>query len=158
MTLIETVRAAYPHRSQFEPDSGIVVARIDDRELGDCFPAFCEVVAAVRPDGTCTLTLTHPPLNDGVRAVVEDYEGRVTCTPLPAIRVELPGSGDAIGVVHDLAAAIKGVTRRGQRYPEKNWVWIAPRTARSLSKFASLLTRHYRLSRGPASRRSNSPA
>ena len=144
MTLVETIRAEYPDHFQADTPPGGCTARIDDRRPIDYFWAFCEIVLEVRPDETMTLTLNFPPLNDEVRTVVDDHGGRVMSHPTPAIVLELPAADDAAAAVRDLAAAIKGVTRRGQRYPEKQWVWLAPRTAASLTRFARLLTRHHR--------------
>lgn len=158
MMLVETIRAEYPDHFQADTPPGGCTARIDDRRPVDYFWAFCEMVLEVRPDETMTLTLNFPPLNDAVRTVVDNHRGRVMSHPIPAIVLDLPAADDAAAAVHDLAAAIKGVTRRGQRYPEKNWKWIAPRTADSLIRFARVLTRHYRAScrthprSGPTSR------
>lgn len=145
MTLVQAIRTAYPHSSRLDIPTGICTTGIDDRGPHDYFPGFCGITVAVRPDDTLTLTLSHPPLNDAVRTVVGNHGGRVISHPVPVIVLDLPATDDAAGAVRDLAAAIKGVTRRGQRYPERQWVWIAPRTAVSLSKFARHLTRHHRV-------------
>jgi hypothetical protein len=139
VTLTETIRAAYPDHFRADTPPGGCTARIDDRGPDDYFWAFCEITVTVHPDETMTLTLSFPPLNDVVRTVVDDYSGRVTSQPTPAIVLDLPAADDAAAAVRDLAAAIKGVTRRGQRYPEKNWKWIAPRTANALKHFAGVL-------------------
>lgn len=144
MSLVEEVCTAYPHHFRADTPPGGCTTRIDDRGPDDPFWAFCEMTLVVRPDETMTLTLNFPPLNDAVRTVVDDHGGRVMSHPLPAIVLDLPATDDAAPAVRDLAAAIKGVTRRGQRYAEKNWKWISPRTAESLAKFARLLTRHRR--------------
>ncbi len=147
MMLVETIRAEYPDHFQADTPPGGCTARIDDRGPDDPFWAFCEMTVVVRPDETMTLTLNFPPLNDAVRTVVDDHGGRVMSQPLPAIVLDLPATDDAAAAVRDLSAAIKGVTRRGQFYPEKNWKWIVPRTAASLTRFARLLTRHHRQAR-----------
>jgi hypothetical protein len=146
MTLVDTVQQVYTDGCRRNPRGGGCTVRVDDRRPDDYYQSFCTISAIVRPDGTATLTLTHPPLNDGVRVVVDNYGGRVLSSPVPAIDLELPPTDDAAGIVRDLAAAIKAVTRRGQHYPEKNWKWIVPRTAGSLIRFARVLTRHHRAS------------
>jgi hypothetical protein len=147
MTLGQTIRNTYPHESRLDPISGCGTCRLDDRGPHDYFDGFCEITVTIRPDEALTLTLRHPPLNDGVRTVVDDHNGRIHSLLVPTIVLNLPATDAAAVAVRDLAVAIKGVTRRGQRYPEKNWKWLAPRTAASLAQFARLLTRHHRPSK-----------
>lgn len=144
MTLTNALQRAYADRCRQDPRSGEWSFAVDDRRPDDVYPGFCTITAAVRPGGGLTLTLAHPPLNDEVRVAVDDHRGRVQTHPITAVVLDLPAAGSAAAAVRDLAAAIKGVTRKGQRYPEKNWKWIVPRTVGALDRFARLLTRHYR--------------
>lgn len=88
MTLVETIRDAYPHHFRNDTPPGGCTARIDDRGADDYFWAFCEMPLVVHPDETMTLTLNFPPLNDEVRTVVGNYQGRVMSHPIPADRLD----------------------------------------------------------------------
>lgn len=144
MTLADTLLHAYAGRCRQDPNSREWTIRVHERGPDDHFWAFCEVTVVLRPDEAMTLSLSFPPLNDEVRRVVEGHHGRVVSHPISSVTLELPAAVDAAAVVRDLAAAIKGVTRRGRTYPEKNWKWIARRTAAALGTFARHLTRHRR--------------
>lgn len=144
MSLVKILRNAYPGDFVPNPTTGGGTTRIDDRGPHDVFPGFCEITVAVRSNDTITLTLHHAPLNDRVHAVVDNLGGRVTHHPNIVIELELPATSNAARFVRELAAAVKSVTRRGERYTEPNWKWIAPRAATSLKEFAKLLGKRSR--------------
>lgn len=138
MCLSKAVRDTYPAAYRPDPDTGGATARIDDEGPSDVRALFCQIIVAVRPDDSFSLTLHNAPFSDEVRAVVGRRGGRALGDPPTVIELDFlsPRSARA---VRELAAAVRGVTARGRRYPNPNWKWVAPRTADSLLRFALLL-------------------
>lgn len=139
MCLSKTVRDTYPSAYRPDPDTGGATARIDDWGPSDVPTLCCQISVEVRRNDSFRLTLHNPPLSDEVRAVVGRCGGRVTEHPTTVIELDFPSPRSA-RAVRELAAAVRGVTARGRRYPNPNWKWVAPRTADSLLRFARLLT------------------
>lgn len=129
------VPARHRHRRRDRPDRR--------RGPRDVPTLFCQITVVVRPDDSFRLTL-NPPCSDEVRAVVRRHGGLVTEHPTAVIELDFPSPRSARPVL-ELAAAVRGVTARGRRYPDPKWKWVAPRTADSLLRFARLLA-------GPARR------
>jgi hypothetical protein len=129
----------YPKQARNLTD-GPVLMNIDDREAGETYPGFCGIhLRMSSPDADrFTLVLDNVPFDDDVKAVADELEGnwqatrtgeRLTLNLLTSQRSDL----------RRLAAAIRKVVGRGKTYLDKNWKWIAPRTANSLEVFARAL-------------------
>ena len=138
-SLLDQLAKAYPNQARNLTD-GPVLMHIDDRGAGDTYPGFCDIILKMSdPDAaTFILVLDNVPFDDDVMAVAEELEGnwqatrtgeRLTMNLLTSQRLDL----------RRLAAAIRKVVGRGKHYLDKNWKWIAPRTAKSLEVLARAL-------------------
>lgn len=154
MTLDQHIRTAYPNRTHTNPKTGHLTARIDDQTPADRCRGFCQITLTVAPDESFTLELRDPPLNEHVRQVLDNIQAIVEANPVTIVTLHFATTimaGARAARVHAskvrfLAATIKTVTGRGQLYPDPNWKWMVPRTAKSLTQLAKVLTRAARTS------------
>ncbi len=115
--------------------------RIDDQKGWEGrSTSFCGVTVTVpdEDEDEFILKLTSTPFNDLLQQWVEVHEGRFTKTSTGA-DIDLTLRPKDVGVVRDLAKAIRRVTGRGQEYFNSNWKWMTKRTADSLARFAEVL-------------------
>lgn len=115
--------------------------RIDDRKQEDVYPGFCDIRVTVSDAGgeSFTLELQQPPLNEEVREFVEAHGGQIQETPAVTAITILLNVASAPRIINGLAKVIRRITRRGERYTDRNLKWICPRTADALERFASAL-------------------
>lgn len=123
--------------------------KVDDEAATDRYPGFCRIWLAIpdQDDRPPELELTCCPHNSTVTDLVTANGGRTSACPYGTIinmPVHQPRS------IRDLAKAIRRTTARGERYPDANWKWIAPRTADALQRLASCLAAAARSRRSPA--------
>jgi hypothetical protein len=146
---------AYGHTTGKERSSTDrpVVIQIDDRNENDVYPGFCGICVTVPnpEDGTFLLRLENSPNNWELEELVESYGGKVqqghTGT---TITISLKPKDTS--AVRALAKSIRRITGRGQKYLDRNWKWICPRTAKSLERLAGLLA-SFNKARGEEERR-----
>jgi hypothetical protein len=131
-----------PTGRRARPTPNVLPVFIDDRDAGDVYPAFCHITVRVpdNNDGLFLLQLIHPPRNEEVEALVKAKDGRIergaddqSWFPVTFCIPVRPKDGRFL---RKLARAIRRVTGRGQSYADRNWKWLAPRTADSLAKLA----------------------
>jgi hypothetical protein len=123
--------------------------QIDDKGPHDVYPHFCTISARVpdRTGETLVLTLQNCPCNDQVMSLVEKRGGTI----IPSEHgptIKLPITGNLISTVAGLSHAISRMTMRRRKYPDPNWKWICPRTARSLDRLVEVLA-GYKAGRRP---------
>jgi hypothetical protein len=117
--------------------------RIDDRKPRDRYSRYCDVFVRVpdNRDGLFLLELHHPPYNAEVEMLIKAKDGRIwqgAAGPSSApVLCRIPvRPKDVSPFLRKLARAVRGVTAKGQSYPNPNWKWLADRTADSLERFA----------------------
>lgn len=144
MNLAAVLAEVYGDRAQIADPGGVCI-RIDDQREGDVYPGFCQIYVATHASegASVLLELSAAPFNEDVRKVVECYGGRISQGPLGAA-ISLSIGPQSAHCVQDLAKAIGRVIRRGQRYPDPNWKWMCPRTAKSLDQLAKHLVSVHR--------------
>lgn len=127
---------AYPNQAR-NLTSGPILIRIDDRDSDDSYPGFCDIhLKMSAPDADqFTLTLDNVPYDDDVKAVAEELEGTWQSTHTGE-RLTLSLSASQTADLRRLATGIRKVVGRGKSYLDRNWKWIAPRTAKSLEQLA----------------------
>lgn len=111
---------------------------VDDHNAKDVSPDFCDIYIRGKgqPDDF-QLVLVNPPVNDAILDLCAAHDGTYRTAGRPSLSIPLTVH-DATFLRH-LAKAIKGLVRRGQRYTNKNWRWVCPRTAASLERFTQHL-------------------
>ena len=125
---------AYPNQAR-NLTGGPIDIRIDDRDGDDIYPGFCDIhfkMASPDDDQLC-LILDNVPFDDDVRAVATELNGTWQSTRTGE-RLTLNFSPAELGTIARLATAIRRVVGRGKHYLDRNWKWIAPRTAKSLER------------------------
>ena len=126
---------------------------IDDRNGGDVYPAFCQIIVTVpdTADALFFLELLHPPHDAEVEELITDKGGRVgqlTAGPCgPPVTFRIPIRPKDAPFLRKLARAVRRVTGRGRSYVDPNWKWLAPRTAASLERLAQHLDEFRRSAR-----------
>jgi hypothetical protein len=132
---------AYPNQARYLT-GGPIHIRVDDRDGDDIYPGFCDIhLKMSEPDAEeFQLILDNVPFDDEVKAVAEALDGTWQTTRTGERLVLTLPVADA-GVIFRLAKAIRQVVGRGKRYLDRNWKWIAPRTAKSLERLASVVSR-----------------
>ncbi len=117
---------------------------VDDYGPHDHSPPFCHINAHVKDDDdSFDLVLEHVPTNAAVLELVDEVRGEITDNGLSKdIRLHLYASQGPY--IRRLAQAIRKVVARGAKYQNRNWKWIAPRTAASLEKLAAHLKQYER--------------
>jgi hypothetical protein len=115
---------------------------IDDRDAGDVYEWFCDVSVRIpdNRDGQFLLQLIHPPCNAEVEDLVKAKGGRVRqLTAKPSwgpYSFRIPVRPKDGPYLRKLARAIRHVISGRPSYPDRNWLWLAPRTAKSLELLA----------------------
>ncbi len=147
MTPLKVSKSLSDHLAKIYPKQarnltgGPIHIPVDDRDADDTYPGFCDIhLKMSAPDAaTFTLVLDNVPFDDDVKSVAEELEGtwqstrtgeRLTLTLLTSQKADL----------RRLATAIRKVVGRGKSYLDKNWKWIAPRTAKSVEQFARAIS------------------
>jgi hypothetical protein len=126
---------------------------IDDRDAGDVYPAFCQIIVTVpdTADALFFLELHHPPYNAEVEMLIEAKGGRIwqgAAGPSSApVLCRIPVLPKDAPFLRKLARAVRRVTGRGRSYVDPNWKWLAPRTAASLERLAQHLDEFKRSAR-----------
>jgi hypothetical protein len=119
-----------------------LLIRIDDHTPDDVYRGFCNIHLMIpEPDaGTLKLILDNVPHDPEVEAIAKDLQGTWRTTPAGrTLSVSL--TVQQVPEIRRLATAIRQVVARVKRYPDRNWKWIAPRTADSLERLAEVLLR-----------------
>lgn len=127
--------------------------KIDDENGFDCYAGFCRIAVTVVPGADqFLLEIQNSPHNPEVARVVEGAGGEFRNGPNGAticIAARITDSRQ----IRDLAKAIRRTTARGERYPDRNWKWIAPGTADALQRLATCLASAMRARRTTATTR-----
>lgn len=133
---------AYPNQAR-NLTGGPFSIRVDDRDGGDIYPGFCDIhLEMSAPEAEVfRLILDNVPFNDEVKSVATALGGAWKSTRTGERLVLELSVTDAEEEIIWLAQAIRNVVGRGKRYPDRNWKWIAPRTANSLKRLASIASR-----------------
>lgn len=138
-SLLDQLAKVYPTQVRNQTE-GSVLMHIDDRGAGDTYLGFCEIhlkMSNVDAD-RFTLVLDNVPFDDDVKAVAEELEGTWQSTRTGE-RLSLNLTAFQKADLRRLAVAIRKVVGRGRSYLDKNWKWIAPRTATSLERLTKVL-------------------
>ena len=132
---------AYPKQARNLTSVPILI-RIDDRDADDTYPGFCDIhLNMSAPDADqFTLILDNVPFDDDVKTVAEELEGTWQSTRT-GDRLTLSLSASQTADLRRLATAIRKVVGRGKSYLDRNWKWIAQRTAKSLEEFARAISK-----------------
>jgi hypothetical protein len=123
--------------------SDSVHIRVDDRDADDTYPGFCDIhlKMSTADADRFTLVLDNVPIDGNVKSIVKDLEGTWQSTRTGE-RLTLNLLASQKADLRRLAATIRKVVGRGKSYLDKNWKWIAPRTATSLETLARALPSH----------------
>jgi hypothetical protein len=140
LDFLAALKQEYPGHCQTIQSQQSVI-RIDDRNADDYYQGFCNIrlVLANPASDDFTLILENVPADEELRAVVVDMAGDLQTTR-SGRTLTLSLNIMQATEVKELAKAIGKVVGRGGRYSDRNWKWIAPRTARSLNRLAKLLS------------------
>lgn len=131
---------AYPNQARNLTGAPIHI-RVDDRDGDDIYPGFCDIhLKMSAPEAEVfRLILDNVPFNDEVKSVVTALGGAWESTRTGERLVLELSVTDAEEEIIWLAQAIRNVVGRGKRYLDRNWKWIARRTARSLERLGRIL-------------------
>ncbi|MCX7411265.1 MAG: hypothetical protein NTZ32_24575 [Planctomycetales bacterium] len=143
-SLFKQLAEVYPKQAR-NLTSGPILIRIDDRDSDDTYPGFCDIhLKMSAPDADqFTLILDNVPFDDDVKTVAEELDGSWQTTRTGE-RLTLNLSASQTAGLRRLAATIRKVVGRGKCYLDRNWKWIAPRTAKSLNRLAGIATQDRR--------------
>jgi hypothetical protein len=140
-------------RGKPKPAAANQPIRIDDRQPRDRYSRYCDIFVRV-PDnrnGLFLLELYHTPYNAEVEDLVKVKGGRIwqgAAGPSSApVLCRIPVRPKDARFLRKLARAVRGVTAKGQTYPDPNWKWLADRTADSLERFAQYVDEFRRSAR-----------
>ena len=136
-------------RGECPPSSpGLFPVRIDDRRPADVSPDFCSRSVLIQDEAVSrfTLYLKNPPLDDEITELICDKDGTITGSR-PELHVEIPLLTKEVGFLRELARAFRRIVGRGRTYPNANWWWVCPRTAKSLDRLADRLMEYRKLRR-----------
>jgi hypothetical protein len=123
--------------------SGDTRVRIDIQLERDVYPYFCKMYLGIPeiPNNAFLLQLDNLPMNDEIKAIIENHAGRIIhkpyaiCTYL-ALR---PKNRNDLAFLRDLARSVHRLVKRGNRYDDRMWKFVVPRAADSLKRLAHLL-------------------
>jgi hypothetical protein len=118
---------------------------IHDKQKRDVPCLFCRLFVTF-PDPkivTFQLDLQNAPQNREIKQLVEQRRGRFSQTDLRAnISLPLAPTRKDAAFLRKLARAYRRIVgkNRQENYLDDSWVWVCPRTAGSLERFAAVLT------------------
>jgi hypothetical protein len=137
--LLNQLAKAYPKQARNLTDGPILI-RVDDRDAADTYPGFCDIhLRMSSPEADrFTLVLDNVPFDNDVKSVADELEG-IWQSTRTGERLTLNLTIFQKADLRRLAAAIRKVVGRGKTYLDKNWKWIAPRTAASLERLTKVL-------------------
>ncbi len=141
VTIHSLLAKAYP--IQMQPvKSGPIHIHVDDQTNDDCYPGFCNIYLKMSDPNSSEfiLTLSNVPFDDDVKELAAELDGTWESTR-SGERLTLELSASQSTATSELAAAIRNVVGKGRRYDDRNWKWIARRTAKSLERLAKLLSK-----------------
>jgi hypothetical protein len=124
------------------------IIRIDDRDEDDICSAFCDIhLTIIRSEPSAfQLALRNAPHDPEVDAIAREMNG--TWQSLGSGRIlTVSLTIKQVPQLRKLAKSIRRVVGRGKRYVDSNWRWIAPRTAGSLERLATVLIEFRRQAR-----------
>jgi hypothetical protein len=138
-TLLSRLADAYPNQARNLTEVPIHL-RVDDRDGKDVYAAFCDIhLKVVNPEiGQYLLMLDNVPFDDEVATIAESLRGTWQSTR-SGERLTLDFESGELDQIKRLANAIRKVVGRGKSYLDRNWRWIAPRTASSLERLQRVL-------------------
>ena len=121
--------------------------KIDDESRGDVAGACCQIEAQFsdQTSDCFILELNRVPKDCDLEDLVEELAGTWSVNIHGTSDLKLNFTSRDYGTINRLALAIRRVVGRGKHYADSNWKWVAPRTAKSLNRFAQVL-RTYRSS------------
>lgn len=139
--LCNLLAKAYPNQSR-NLSSGPIDIRVDDRDGNDIYPGFCDIHLKMSdPEaGQFTLVLDNVPFDDDVKAVAADLDGSWQETRTGK-RLTLNLTIAKSALISRLAISIRQVVGRGRHYEDRNWRWVARRTAKALERLAGVLSK-----------------
>ena len=141
VTIHSLLAKGYPLQFKIA-STGPIHIRIDDQENDDCYPGFCNIYLKMSDPNSSEfiLTLSNVPFDDDVKELAAELDGTWESTR-SGERLTLELSASQSTATSELAAAIRNVVGKGRRYDDRNWKWIARRTAKSLERLAKLLSK-----------------
>ena len=116
--------------------------RIDDGDGEDNCYSFCELTLRVDDldSEQFQLVLHNIPWDEEVKSAVIDLSP-IWVTFRSGTRLTVTVSMEQLSKLLILAKAIRQVVRRGKSYLDRNWKWIAPRTAESLEELVRKISK-----------------
>lgn len=138
--LRERLAKAYPNQAK-NLTGGPIYIRVDDRDGDDSYLGFCDIHLKMSDPNAddFILILDNVPFDDDVKDSAAELGGSWQETRTGQ-RLTLNLSTSQAPGITLLAAAIRQVVGRGKHYLDRNWKWIARRTAESLERLAEVLS------------------
>lgn len=145
MQLPEFLCQKYGRKVPLKPNEKVSIA-VDDRDKDDVYQGFCSICIDAESPVTdmLQLQLDYPPVDEDVQVTVNEAEGT---WKMDGVHLTLPITYKSAPMLRKLAKTIRRVVGRGKKYSERNWKWIAPRTANSLERLAGYLAEYRRAMR-----------
>lgn len=136
ITLLDRMVEAFPNDVTYLSAAPLEL-RIDDRDREDSCYSFCEVTLKVDDleSEQFQLVLHNVPWDEQVKEAVTDL-GPIWESFRSGTRLTLTVPMEQLSKLFILSRAIRQVVRRGKSYQDRNWKWVAPRTAKSLDDLA----------------------
>jgi hypothetical protein len=123
---------AYPTSRSSNP------IELDDQRASDRPDLCCGILAYLYGHDTLRLSLRNCPLDRELALLIQSSGGTISWSGTRA-DVDVNLSANAWALVRNIAEKVDQLVAPGRSYPDPNWKWVCPRTAYSLSLFASRL-------------------
>jgi len=117
--------------------------QIDDFSPPERYDLYCHIRLRVNDEDTFKLSLENVPTNDELIELIE-MRGPDISDGTFGRNISLRMTIADTRFVHELAKAVRRITRRGQRYKNSNWKWVCRTTSDSLDRLASCLEEYQR--------------
>jgi len=114
--------------------------KIDDETRGDVAYLFCQIHVQVpgRDGPGLILTFNKAPFSPHAKQLVRERGGTIDETSMGQM-VTLHTDIKSIAYLRKLARTVRNAVGKGRRYADPNWIWLCPRTAASLDRFADIV-------------------
>lgn len=141
ITILDRMVSAFPNDVTYLSAAPLEL-RIDDRDSDDSCYSFCEVTLKVDDleSDQFQLVLHNVPWDEQVKEAASELSPS-WATFRSGTRLIVTVSTAQVSKLLRLAKAIRQVVGRGKSYPDRNWKWIAPRTAKSLEQLARAISK-----------------
>jgi hypothetical protein len=113
--------------------------KIDDQSDKDSPDRFCSVFVKVTGMDRFMLSLdNNAPVTPDIKDFVELHGGKIYCNG-ERKHIEIEISVEDVDFLKRLSYSIRALVTPGRYYEDRNWIWLCPRTADSLERFAQVL-------------------